>query len=231
MIAIMAAMKEELDAIVAHVEKPIVKLTPFGELVEGYIDKKSVVCAQSGIGKAVAAATTTFLIERYPISKIINIGTAGGLSMDLSVTDVVVADRVSYHDFDISAFGYPKGWDNSKYVFKCDEDLISLAQNQAHEISSNLWVGSIVSGDQFITDKAQFNKITTMFEGVLAVDMEGAAIAHVAYLYDKPVAIIRSISDIVFDDSNHVSFVDYIKKAAIQSATCVVNVIKQISSQ
>ncbi len=231
MIIVLAAMKEELDAIVAHLDKKIIKQTPFGQLYEGLINNRQVVCAQSGIGKTVAAATTTFLIERYPVSIIINIGTAGGLSSDLSVTDVIVADRVSYHDFDISAFGYPKGWLNTDYVFNCDQQLITLAKNQALAISSKLWVGAIVSGDQFISDKQQFMKITDTFEGVLAVDMEAAAIAHVAHLYQIPVAIMRSISDIVIDDLNHMSFLEYIKKAAVQSATCVVGVINHLPHQ
>ncbi len=228
MIVILAAMKEELDAVVANIESPMVKLTPFGELYEGTIKDKKVICAQSGVGKTVAAATTTYLIERFPVTTILNIGTAGGLSTTLSVTDVVVADKVSYHDLDLRAFNYPTGWNNTSFVFFSDTKLVELAKQQANQISSNLFVGPIVSGDQFVSERSQFEKIIETFDGVLAVDMEACAIAHVASLYHLPFAIVRSISDIVVEDDNQMSFLEYIKKAAIQSAACVVGIVEKI---
>lgn len=231
MIVILAAMQEELDAIVKHVDSPTKKQTPFGELVEGLIFNQHVVCAQTGIGKAVAAATTTYLIEHYDVSNIINIGSAGGLSLDLSIGDVIIADKVSYHDWDLRAFGYPVGWDNKAYVFTMDQALIKLAVEATKDIQGKAWVGPIVSGDQFICENDQIDKIIKTFSGVVAVEMEAAAVAHIASLYHVPCAILRSISDVVLKEDSHVDFDIYIKKAAAQSATAVVSTIRLLGHQ
>lgn len=231
MIVILAAMQEELDAVVQFVNHPIKKTTPFGELIEGTIHDQHVVCAQTGIGKAVAAATTTYLLEHYEVSSIINIGSAGGLSLDLSVGDVIIADKVSYHDWDLRAFGYPTGWDNTAYVFTMDQSLITQAKEATQDIEGLAWVGPIVSGDQFICDNDQFEKIINTFSGVLAVEMEAAAVAHIANLYHVPCAILRSISDVVLKDDSHVDFETYIKKAATQSAAAVVSTIRLMGYQ
>ncbi len=231
MIVILAAMKQEFDAIVKYLENPMEKQTVFGDLVEGTIHNTKVVCAQCGIGKAAAAATTTFLIERYTVSTILNIGSAGGLSNDLMIGDVVVADRVAYHDLDLSAFNYPSGWDNKKYVFIPDQRLNEIALKASKDIDVRVQHGSIVSGDQFIHDKSQFLKIMDTFNEVLAVDMEAAAIAHIASLYTIPYAIFRSISDVVINDNNPEDFNTYIKKAASNSAAIVNYLIIQLGGQ
>lgn len=226
MIIVLAAMQEELDAIVCYVDHPIKKNTPFGELIEGSIHGHSVVCAQTGVGKAVAAATTTYLLEHYDVSSIINIGSAGGLSLDLSIGDVIIADKVTYHDWDLSAFGYPVGWDNASYVFEMDRQLIKIAQEATKNLEGKSWVGPIVSGDQFISEKDQFSQIINTFPGALAVEMEAAAVGHVASLYQVPCAILRGISDVVLQDDSHIDFDLYIKKAAAQSAAAVVSTVE-----
>lgn len=231
MIVILAAMKQEFDEIVNYLQNPMEKQTVFGDLVEGTIHDTKVVCAQCGIGKAAAAATTTFLIERYTVSTILNIGSAGGLSNDLMIGDVVVVDKVTYHDLDLSAFDYPTGWDNKKYVFTTDQKLNEIALKANKAIDVTIHHGSLVSGDQFIYDKAQFLKIMDTFNNVLAVDMEAAAIAHIASLYTIPFAILRSISDVVIDDNNPEDFSTYIKKAAANSAAIVNHLITQLAGQ
>lgn len=231
MIVILAAMKEELDAISEYVENPMRKMTPFGELVEGTIANTSVVCAQSGVGKAAAAGATTFLMERYAVSAIINVGSAGGLSKALSIGDVVVGQQLTYHDLDLSAFNYPKGWANTDYVFNTDKKLLAFLEGASQALDLSIFVGNIVSGDQFIYDKKQFDAIIDVFDPVLAVEMEGAAIAHIASKYHVPCAILRSISDIVIDEDNASDFNVYIKKAAANSAAIVHYLIRQLAHQ
>lgn len=231
MIVVLAAMQEEFEAIVAFVKNPMVKYTPFGELVEGEIFDQKVVCAQTGIGKSVAAATTTYMIERYSVSMVINVGSAGGLSDDLNIGDIVVVDKVSYHDFDLSAFDYPLGWANEKYVFYPDSDLNQRALSKEQFLEHKIVKGSLVSGDQFIHEKDTFKKIIKEFEGVKAVDMEGAAIGHITSLYATRFAIIRSISDLALADDNPIDFSTYIKKAAANSAALVNHLIYTLSNQ
>lgn len=55
--------------------------------------------------------------------------------------------------------------------------------------------GLICSGDQFITDRTQLDKIKGRYPDGLAVDMESGALAQVCYLYDVPFLSFRIISD------------------------------------
>ena len=55
-------------------------------------------------------------------------------------------------------------------------------------------VGTIASGDQFISSKEKKEFIESNFKA-LACEMEGAAIAQTCYLNDVPFVIIRAISD------------------------------------
>lgn len=231
MIVILAAIQAEFDALVAFVKNPMQKMTPFGELVEGTIFDQQVVCAQTGVGKSAAAATTTYLIERYSVSTIINVGSAGGLSEDLAIGDIVVVDKVTYHDFDLTAFDYPYGWDFEDYVFYADQNLIEKAMSKKQLLDSKIVSGPLASGDQFIHDKHHFEKIKQAFAGLLAVDMEGAAIGHVASLYNIRFAIIRSISDLVLKDDNPSDFSLYIQKAAANSAALVNHLIYTLANQ
>ena len=66
------------------------------------------------------------------------------------------------------------------------------------------FTGRVVSGDQFISDRAVKNRISQQFGG-MCTEMEGAAIAQAAYLNKIPFVVLRAISDKA-DDS---AVVDY----------------------
>ncbi|MPM65401.1 5'-methylthioadenosine/S-adenosylhomocysteine nucleosidase [bioreactor metagenome] len=70
----------------------------------------------------------------------------------------------------------------------------------------NTFVGRVVSGDQFIANSEKIKWLNKEFNA-LACEMEGASIAHVAYLNDVPFLIIRSISD----NANNGAHMDYEK--------------------
>ena len=72
--------------------------------------------------------------------------------------------------------------------------------------------GRIVSGDQFIADKAVKNRITENFQGY-CTEMEGAAIAQAAYLNDVPFVVLRAISDKA-DDSASMDYPTFEAQAA-----------------
>ena len=55
--------------------------------------------------------------------------------------------------------------------------------------------GLIATGDQFISDENALRKIRKSIEGILAVEMEGAAVAQVCEQENIPWVVIRVISD------------------------------------
>ena len=165
--------------------------------------------AKSEVGKVNAASLTTALILKLKPRYVINAGIAGGLNPSINLLDVIASTKVSYHDFDLTAFGLAKGeMDNGVSFFKGSNKLLSLVDGDVKK-------GLIVSGDQFVSGIDAMNNIKKDFKKALACDMEGCAIAHVATLLSKNFLIIRSISDNVFLPSHTKVYEDY-KQPAIE---------------
>ena len=76
-----------------------------------------------------------------------------------------------------------------------------------------IYSGLIASGDQFISSEEKLQALKQALPELLAVEMEGAAVAQVAYEYDLPFIVIRVISDKANDDSL-IDFPRFIEKIA-----------------
>lgn len=193
-IGIIFAMKEELDALKEYLE--ITNEYEIFELkfYEGIINNIKCILVESGVGKVNAARTTQILIDNMDVDCIFNIGVAGGLDQNLNILDVVIADKLVQHDFDITAFNHEKGYiPNVGKFINCDEYLLNIATKVNPD--NTIKIGTIASGDIFCTDINMSTKINKKFNA-LAVEMEGASIAQVCFLNHIPFLVIRSISDI-----------------------------------
>lgn len=73
--------------------------------------------------------------------------------------------------------------------------------------------GLVVTGDQFISNRATKDRLVSVFHGDCA-EMEGAAVAQVAYLNNLPFVIIRAISDKADDSAGVMDFPTFEKQAA-----------------
>ena len=87
-------------------------------------------------------------------------------------------------------------------------------------------IGRVVSGDQFISDKAVKERISSNFEG-LCTEMEGAAIAQVAYLNKVPFVILRTISDKA-DDSATMDYPAFEKLAIANNVKVMKELVANI---
>ena len=129
------------------------------------------------------------------------------------------------HDMDVSALGYAPGINpdlkDDENIFKTDEKMLELALTAAKraELSIKVFTGRVVSGDQFISSKEVKDRLIKEFQGDCA-EMEGASIAHGAYLNGIPFVIIRAISDKA-DDSAEMDYPTFEKAAALHSAKLV----------
>ncbi len=190
---------------------------------EATIKNLKCILVQSGIGKVNSARTTQILIDNIKVDYIFNIGVAGGIDNSLKVGDVVVANSLVQHDFDITAFNHEKGYipNIGKNIY-CDEYLLRLVK----DIDKNLIFGVIASGDIFCTDEKMAKKIHDKFNA-LCVEMEGASIAQVCYLCNIPFLIMRSISDTPNND-NAVTFDEFLKISSDKVAEVMIELIKEL---
>lgn len=123
-------------------------------------------------------------------------------------------------------FNYGKGEiPNVGRYINCDKKLVKLAKKI--NIETNLTVGTISSGDIFISDQKMGEKINKKFNA-LCVEMEGAAIAQVCYLSQIPFLVVRAISDSPYDKDNHITFEEFLKISSSMAAKFVEQLIKKI---
>ena len=154
------------------------------------------VLVKSKIGKVASSYVTTLLINNFELDYIINVGTCGAVNNKLQYLDIVVGNRLFYHDADVTAFGYKYGqMAQCPVYFESQRELVERAKK-----FNNIFIGDIVSGDEFVDDSYKMlKKINCYFKeyDILACDMESTAIAHVCNLANIPIIIIRTISDVL----------------------------------
>ena len=111
--------------------------------------------------------------------------------------------------------------------FEADTKLMALAKECCNEVLPEIGVfeGRVVSGDQFIADKAKKDSISNTFHG-FCTEMEGAAIAQTAYLNEIPFVIIRAISDKA-DDSASMDYPTFEAMAVENSVKLLSQIIRK----
>lgn len=184
MICIIVAMEEEIKYLKS-------KYNLKEEII--FFDKaiyynENICVGLSGIGKVNASLLLSYLLNRFNIDKIINIG-IGAAFNSLEQSDVLISDKVIYHDFDLTKFGYLKGEIPGICYFETDKSLQDKFLNVLKD--ENVFVGNIASGDKFVLKK---NEIDLPYQ-IEGIDMESGGIAQTANFYKKPFVIIRVISD------------------------------------
>lgn len=214
-VLIIGAMDEEVQALKNRMQECKQIMTDSIEVCEGLLGGQKVVVAKSGIGKVNAAYTTTSLIKYYSPETVINIGSAGGTLANQSVGDIVVANKLQYHDFDIG----PNTITDPRFIFVNNNSNIASISEIIKSQGLTVHVGLIVSGDQFVTkDSEAFKRIQSMFKEAIAVDMEATAIAAVCEKTMTPWIVLRALSDVTHNEGNDIDFETYLKTASENSA-------------
>lgn len=229
-VGIIGAMELEVEALKAKMTIQRKEEKASMEFLEGTLNGTDVVIVQSGIGKVNAALCAQILCDLFGVTHIINTGVAGSLKNEINIGDIVVSTDALHHDMDVRVFGYPLGEvpQMGCLAFPADTHLAQLAVSCCKEVNPEIAVyqGRIVSGDQFISDKQVKDTIIKNFQG-FCVEMEGASIAHAAYLNHVPFVIIRAISDKA-DDSAEMDYPTFEKAAAAHSAALVEHMLPMI---
>ena len=206
MIGIVLPMDEEIEAILKYFKCDRTNEIYGIKFLEGKINKKDVIIVKCGIGKVNAARNTQILIDNYKIDYVINIGVAGGLK-DSKIGDIIVAEKLVQHDFDITKFNHELGYIPGVGVYiNSSKELVDKC------VTLGLKKGIIASGDKFITDMKYSKMLEEVFDAD-AVEMESAAIAQVCYLSNVKFVAIRSISDNP-NENNQVDYVKFLKSSS-----------------
>lgn len=229
-IGIIGAMEEEVSALKAEMEiKETVEYASM-QFCKGVLCGKDVVIVRSGIGKVNAGICAQILADKFEVDVLINTGIAGSLDAAIDIGDMVVSTDLVEHDMDATIFGDPLGQvpRMDTFAFPADEELVkkAVAANEEANPDIKTFTGRIVSGDQFVSSSEVKDKLVKNFRAK-CTEMEGAAIAHAAYLNKISCVIIRAISDKA-DNSATMDYPSFEKKAIEHSVRLVRNLLPRI---
>ena len=188
MVGIIGAMEEEVRELIEDMTECEMQEKASMKFYKGQLYGKEAVVVQSGIGKVNAGICTQILADFYQVDQLINTGVAGSLDAEINM-DV--------------------------FAFPADKELVRKAVEANKKANSDIrtFTGRVASGDQFISEKEVKERIVNNF-GAKCAEMEGAAIAHGAYLNHVPCVIIRAISDKA-DGSAQVDYPTFEKQAIV----------------
>ncbi len=229
-IGIIGAMDLEVDQLKA--EMNVTKITKKANMdfYEGTLNGADVVIVRCGIGKVNAALCVQILADLFEVTHVINTGVAGSLNANLDIGDILISKDALHHDMDVCIFGYQKGEvpQMGFREFVADETMCKLAEESCRKVNPdiNVALGRVVSGDQFISSKEVKAFLIEEYAGDCA-EMEGASIAHGAYLNGIPFVIIRAISDKA-DDSAEMDYPTFERAAAKHSAALVKEMVARL---
>lgn len=189
-IGVIVALSKELDLLLPLLENHDVVEADDYVFHCGTMGRHTIVAMQCGIGKVNAAVGTASMLGHFKPDAVVNTGVAGAADAQVNVMDVVVGERVAYHDVwcgPESEWGAVQGL---PLYYEGSRSLLSAIQPD-----ESTKRGLIASGDQFVDTLAKIQEIKSHFPDALAVDMESGAIAQVCHLRHVPFLSVRVISD------------------------------------
>ena len=231
-IGIISAMDNEIDLLLKEAVIDRVDTVADAEYHVGTLHGQPVVITRAGIGKIRAASGVTTLFNKYPISKAIFTGIAGGVADEPQVLDEVIATNLVEHDYGILSndgfkwrSGDPGFGNEAGVYYDCDPRLIKLAYDAAIEVvgEDHVFKGTVATGDQFIANSEYVKKLQDDYNAY-ACEMEGAASAVVCIRYNTPFVVIRALSDKA-DGNAHESYEDFGDRAADNSSRIVIKML------
>lgn len=206
-----------------EVETPLSRKTVY----TGRIGAADVAAMQCGIGKVNSALVTSELIDMFHPDLVINTGVAGGTG-ETRVLDLVVGDKVAYHDVWCGpgtewgeAAGCPRFFESAPQV--CALESLSESRGVKH--------GLIASGDIFVSTPEEVARIRALYPQVMAVDMESASIAQTCYLRGVPFFVMRVVSDTPGGEDNIAQYNNFWDDAPRQTFDRLKSVLTELTLQ
>lgn len=142
----------------------------------------------TGMGVPSISIYINELMQEYGVKKLIRVGTCGALQKDVKVRDVILAQSATT-DSKMNEIIF-NGID---YAPTANFDLLLKAYHAGVKAGLNLKVGNVYTTDMFYSDENQNEKLARY--GVLAVEMETAALYTLAAKFGRQALSVLTVSD------------------------------------
>ncbi|ARJ37594.1 purine-nucleoside phosphorylase [Sporosarcina sp. P21c] len=142
----------------------------------------------TGMGVPSISIYVTELMQEFGVQKLIRVGTCGAIQKDVKVRDVILAQGATTNSsLNDVTFG------PIRFAPIANFDLLMKAYNAGKEKGLHLQVGNVYTEDFFYNEDAQHEKLAR--HGVLAVEMEAAALYTLAARYGRQALAVLTVSD------------------------------------
>jgi adenosylhomocysteine nucleosidase len=243
-LGIISALHEEQQGLVEAMHRPYKLMHGMREYVVGPLWEIDAVCVLSRIGKVAAAMTATTLVEKFGVTHILFTGVAGAGDAGIRVGDIVVAETLVQHDMDASPLfpryevpltgltRFPTDRTMADRLadaagrFLASEltDAIDAQERAVFALDApRVHRGLVGSGDQFVKGHEHVDALGKALPGLLAVEMEGAAVGQVCFELGVPYGVLRTISD----NANENAALDFMRFVKSVAARYALNIVRQ----
>ena len=159
----------------------------------GFYKGKRVSVMASGMGMPSIGIYSYELFNFYGVENIIRVGSAGAIHPDLHIRDIAIAQGACTNSNYVSQYKLP-----GNFAPIGSYKLLRKAADTAEKMGLNYMVGNVLSSDTFYDDSMSTLDWKKM--GVLAVEMEAAALYMNAARAGKHALCICTISDSIVND-------------------------------
>lgn len=154
----------------------------------GFYKGKKVSVMASGMGMPSIGIYSYELFNFYGVENIIRVGSAGAIAEGLKVRDLVIASGACTNSSFMKQYNLP-----GTFAPIASFELLKKAVDKVNEIGAVYMVGNVFSSDTFYDDSSSLAAWRKM--GVLAVEMESAALYATAARSGKNALCICTVSD------------------------------------
>jgi adenosylhomocysteine nucleosidase len=260
-IAVIGALEKEVRQIYAAVEKGTVADEAGLTVVGGEYHGFTVIATTAGMGTVNAAAAAQHLISTHGANALIFSGIAGGLNPRLHIGDVVIGEHLRYLDTDtaliaesapgleeftssdflvdlaedtLRSHGYVNaaltGEEESAQA-RAEADATLFRRNNLDAEPQRYLRGTIATGDRFVSGADPKAAAIAATQGD-CVEMEGAAIAHVAAKNGIDCLVLRAISDNCDESYDALSSREFdLEEYAKSASALVLSIIRRLAVQ
>lgn len=241
-LGIISALHEEQQGLVEAMQRPYKLIHGMREYFLGQLWEIDAVCVLSRIGKVAAAMTATTLVEKFGVTHILFTGVAGAGDASIRVGDIVVAESLVQHDMDASPLfpRYEVPLTGLTHFLSDRHMAMHLAEAARRFLASDfdgaiedaekavfglqgprMHRGLVASADEFVKGRERLQALNGALPGLLAVEMEGAAVAQVCFELGIPFGVSRTISDNA-NENAATDFMRFVKSVAARYAFHIV---------
>lgn len=259
-IAIIGALEKEVRQIYAAVEKGTVADEAGLRIVGGEYHGFEIVATTAGMGTVNAAAAAQHLISAHGANAIIFSGIAGGLNPALHIGDVVIGEHLRYLDTDTALIAEStpglEEFSSSDFLVELAEqtlrahgfvdaalsegdaatarveaDATLFRRNNTDSEPQRFLRGTIATGDRFVSGAEAKAAAIAATQGD-CVEMEGAAIAHVAAKNGIDCLVLRAISDNCDESYDALSSREFdLEEYAKSASSLVLSIVRRLAVQ